>query len=199
MQPTCSVVLAGVGGQGTLLAAKVLAEAARVHYAEVKTSEVHGMAQRGGSVITQVRFGEQVFSPLTPPGTVDLLITFEKLEALRAAHLLRTGGMALINEVKLPPMPVIMGKGSYPEDVIERLQSYGLRLRVVNAAALAEKELGYPRVANMVMMGAASAVLEIPLTCWNKALQLSVPEKWVEINQKAFALGRSAMDGEGTD
>jgi len=186
------VFLAGVGGQGTLLASEVLGEAFLLSGYDVKKSEVHGMAQRGGSVTTHLRFGPKVFSPLIEPGRADLLVAFEKVEALRFAHYLRPGGCMVVNAQEIYPPAVATGQERYPAEVSERLAAVTDRLYLVDAlaAALSLREV---RAVNMVMVGAASHFLPLPEKAYEKALKGSLPERLVAVNVDAFRAGRSLL------
>ena len=190
--PKGDVFLAGVGGQGTLLASEVLCDAFLLSGFDVKKSEVHGMAQRGGSVTTHLRFGQKVFSPLIEPGKADLLVAFEKIEALRFAHYLRPGGAMVVNAQEILPPAVATGQERYPADVSERLSAVTDRLYMVDAlaAALSLREV---RTVNMVMVGAASRFLPLPEEAYEKALKASLPERMVAVNVDAFRAGRSLL------
>lgn len=195
--PKGDVFLAGVGGQGTLLASEVLCDAFLLSGYDVKKSEVHGMAQRGGSVTTHLRFGPKVFSPLIEPGKADLLIAFEKVEALRFAHYLRPGGTMVVNAQEIFPPSVATGQERYPQDVVERLRAVTDRLYMVDAlaAALSMHEV---RAVNMVMAGAASHFLPLPEGAYEEALKARLSEKLVAVNVRAFQAGRAMLPGQGT-
>lgn len=197
-----SVVLAGVGGQGTLLAADVVALVGLAQGLDVKKSEVHGMAQRGGSVISHVRWGERVYSPLCASGEVDVLIAFERLEALRHADLLRPGGALLVNDYRIVPVTVTSGDGCYPTADEEEAAFAGAPVRrfVIPAMRIAQ-EVGQARVNNVVMLGAASALLakppalhDLPEGVWRDVIAERVPERYVELNLRAFTAGREYME-----
>jgi indolepyruvate ferredoxin oxidoreductase, beta subunit len=190
--PRGNIFLAGVGGQGILLASEVLGEAFLRSGYDVKKSEVHGMAQRGGAVTTHLRFGPRVYSPLIEPGTADLLIAFEKLEALRFIHYLGPDGVAVVNAQEIPPAPVSSGQERYPEGIEERLREVSPRVHVVDAlaAALALREV---RAVNMVMTGAASRFLALPETAYEDALKARLPARVVDVNVQAFHVGRSLV------
>ena len=187
-----NVFLAGVGGQGTLLASEVLCEAFLLAGYDVKKSEVHGMAQRGGAVTTHLRFGPKVFSPLIEPGGADLLIAFEKLEALRFAHFLRPGGAMVVNAQEIFPPSVATGQERYPEDVAVRLRTVTDRLHFVDAlaAALLLREV---RAVNMVMVGAASHYLPLSEGTYEDAMKARMPERIVAVNVAAFRAGRGLL------
>jgi indolepyruvate ferredoxin oxidoreductase, beta subunit len=197
-----NVVLAGVGGQGTLLAADVVALVGLAQGLDVKKSEVHGMAQRGGSVTSHVRWGERVYSPLIAPGEVDLLIAFERLEALRYAGMLRPGGALLVNDYRIAPVSVTLGTDRYPAGDEEAAAFAGATVRrfVVPATRMAQ-DLGQARVNNVVMLGALSALLakppalrDVPEATWRDVIAGRVPERYVELNLQAFDAGRKYME-----
>ncbi len=188
-QHTVSVVLAGVGGQGILLASEILAKAALAAGFDVKTNEVHGMAQRGGSVIAQVRFGRQVFSPLVAEGTARVLGALEQIEALRQHQFLAPDGLAVVSSQAIVPVTVSSGQADYPADVKERLQAAFSRLVYLDAVEKA-KELGNHRAANLVVLGAMAHALALPEDAWHEAIRSSVKPQHVEVNLKAFAAGR---------
>ncbi len=183
--------MVGVGGQGILLASEILAQAAMLCGYDVKTNEVHGMAQRGGSVMAQVRFGEEVFSPLVQEGKADALASLEAIEGLRAAHYLQPGALAVVNTQQIIPVTVSSGLGEYPADSAERCESVFPNLKMFNAVEIANN-LGNDRVANIVIMGALSTGLELPVEKWQEAIRKSVKPKFVELNLEAFEKGRQA-------
>lgn len=190
------VVLAGVGGQGNVLSARILAEVALGMGYDVKTSEVHGMAQRGGSVVCMVRWAEKVHSPLIAYGKADFLLAYELLEGLRFLDYLSSEGMALINDYRLDPLPVLRGDASYPEDVLEAIRSYAARALVLDARSMAA-EAGNPRAAGSCMLGALSAFLDFPADAWEDAISRLVPSRAREVNLRAFALGRQSASEAG--
>jgi indolepyruvate ferredoxin oxidoreductase beta subunit len=188
-------VLAGVGGQGTILASDVLAAVGLSTGHDVKKSEVHGMAQRGGSVTTYVRWGEKVYSPLIGPGEADYLLAFEKLEALRHIELLRPGGIALVNDYAVPPLSVSSGSDEYPNDerIMRIVGAVTPNYYLVPAITLAEG-LGNPRVNNVVLLGSLSYWLQdVPLPVWLETIRQRVPPKFTELNEQAFSAGKEAM------
>jgi indolepyruvate ferredoxin oxidoreductase, beta subunit len=194
--PRGNVFLAGVGGQGILLASEILGEAfLRCGY-DVKKSEVHGMAQRGGAVTTHLRFGPKVYSPLIEPGTADLLIAFEKMEALRFIHFLKPDGTALVNTQEIPPAPVSSGQERYPERIEDRLRAATPNVHMLDAlrAALALHEV---RAVNMVMTGAASHFLPLPEETYTEALTARLPARFVDVNAQAFRAGRALVRQAG--
>lgn len=184
-----TVVLAGVGGQGTILAGDVLAKVAVAEGHDVKLSEVHGMAQRGGSVDTVVRFGERVSSPVVDPGMADHLIAFEMIEGARTLRFLRPEGRLVVNRRVMAPLPVLIGDLPEPDDLEPALRAHGAIM--LDAEALA-CEAGSPRSANIVLMGAASYGLPFLESTWHSVIESRVPARTVEANLRAFALGRDA-------
>lgn len=190
-----NIVLVGVGGQGTLVAGKLLGTVAASLGLEAKVSEVHGMAQRGGSVVTYVRLGRKVFSPIIENGTADYIIAFEELEALRWAPLLKSGGSIFINTVRTMPLPVAMGQAKYPEDIAGQLQrAAGERAEIVmlDAFSLA-REAGSVRAVNTVMIGAMAGRCILPPSAFRESIDTVFPEKLRAVNHKAFALGVSVI------
>ncbi len=188
---TTTVMLCGVGGQGTILAADVLAKTAAATGLEVKLSEVHGMAQRGGSVDTVVRFGDEVFAPITDPGGADHLVAFEMTEAARRLHYLRPDGRLLVNARVIQPLPVLIGAAQPASDLEGLLGREGAIF--IDAEALA-CEAGSPQSANIVLMGALSTGLAFPVDVWRDVIASRVPPKALEANMRAFELGRDACE-----
>jgi len=184
-----SVLLAGVGGQGTLLASEVLSEVLMMAGFDVKKSEIHGMSQRGGSVTSHVRWGEKVFSPLIPEGTADILFGFELLETYRYLPMLRKGGAIVVNDLKIAPGPVATGLDSYPEDIPGKLKSHVNDVALVDGMDKAQQAGNY-RTVNTVLLGALSRRMDIEESLWVKALEKLVPAKFLNENLKAFELGR---------
>ena len=183
-----NILIAGVGGQGSLLASRILGEYYLSQGLTAKVSEVHGMSQRGGSVITYVRAGQQVAAPLVPEGEADLLIALERLEALRWFEHLKPDGAVVMNTQKILPMPVITGSMPYPDEVVERIQKTGRRVAAMDALALA-RQAGDLRAVNVVLLGAASKLLGGTPDGWEAALTACVKPKFLALNLKAFALG----------
>lgn len=187
-----NVLIVGVGGQGALLVSSIIAEAAIRAGLDVKTNEVHGMAQRGGSVLAQVRFGEKVHSPLVWEGTADVIISLEEIEALRYAQFLRSGGLAVVSTQKIIPVTVSSGKATYPADADDRLAAAFPRLALVDALGIAH-EAGSAKAANVVALGIAAkelnAISPALAAHWASALEACVPAKHLELNRKAFASG----------
>ncbi len=198
MNKNYSFLLAGVGGQGTLLASDVLAEAGLAAGFDVKKSEVHGMAQRGGSVNTHVRWdADRVHSPLIGLGEADMLLVFEEAEALRYANFLKPGGVAVVNCHTIEPITVTFGGAHYPteEELTRAYAGLTERFTLVPGTAMAQ-ELGNVRVANVIMIGALSTYLEIPTETWLGVLEARVPPKYLELNHQAFLKGREAVAKE---
>ena len=192
---TFNVTLVGVGGQGILLTADLLAKAAAMAGMDVKKSEIHGMSQRGGSVISQVRFGDSVASPIVQEGTSDILVAFDKLESLRWAHLKSKEGVALINDLYLVPVTVSSGQQENVEGMDEKLKKTFPKAVIVDAMKISEEDVGNQRTMNMVIAGALSVFTPFKESDWLKAMQeiLSGPKaKLLDINKKAFAAGRKA-------
>ncbi len=186
-----NILLCGVGGQGIILASEVLSSVLLKAGFDVKQSEVHGMAQRGGSVVSHIRFGEKVYSPLIEPGTADTTVSFELLEALRYLPLYRRGATVIVNTQKILPSPVASGMAEYPEDVIGQLTARGLSVHPVNAFEIASAA-GEKRAANMVLLGALSAFLPVEEKLFLSAVEDRVPEKFKKANLEAFRKGREA-------
>lgn len=185
---TKSIMIVGVGGQGSLLASKLLGRVLMNEGYDVKVSEVHGMSQRGGSVVTYVRFGEKVYSPIIEEGEADFVISFEKLEGARWAHCLKKGGKLIVNTQQIDPMPVIIGAAEYPENILDELTAKGLDVDALDALALAE-EAGSSKAVNVVLMGRLAKYFHIDYSKWEKALEETVKPKFVELNKKALKLG----------
>jgi len=183
-----NILIVGVGGQGTLLASKVIGTAALNYGLDVKQSEVHGMAQRGGSVVTFVRFGEKVYSPLVEEGQADVILAFEKLEALRWSSYLKPGGTIIVNTQEIAPLPVIIGAQSYPEHIIETLRDMQIQVVAADALAMA-KEAGNARAVNVVLMGILAKYLSFSKEDWQTALHAVVPIKVIDVNLAAFEAG----------
>lgn len=185
---TKSIMIVGVGGQGTLLASRLLGAALLSENYDVKVSEVHGMSQRGGSVVTYVKYGEEVFSPIVREGQADFILAFEQLEAARWLPFLKKGGTIIANSQKIDPMPVVIGNAQYPDGVLEAIRATGSDLVEVDALSLAV-EAGSPKAVNVVLIGVMASRMDLPYTVWEKAIRDTVPEKFLEMNLKAFKLG----------
>lgn len=184
-------MLVGVGGQGTLLASRILGNVLLTQGYDVKVSEVHGMSQRGGSVVTYIKYGDKVYSPVIEQGQADYIISFEILEAARWLPFLKKGGHLVTNTQEIEPMPVITGAATYPAEIAEKISALGADVTAIDALSLAE-EAGTSRAVNVVLMGLISNVMDFGEDVWNKALEQCVPAKVLEVNKKAFALGRKA-------
>lgn len=182
-----NILLVGVGGQGIILASKVLSEGLINAGYDVKMSEVHGMAQRGGSVTTQVRYGEKVYSPIIGKGQADIIVSFEKMEALRMLEYLKKDGVVVVNDYAIPSLPVLTGAAQYPEGVIEKLESK-VKTIVFNAADVA-RELGNPKTQNIVLLGALIKAIGLEDLDWDAAIEACVKPRFVEINKKALRKG----------
>ena len=188
---TKNIMIVGVGGQGSLLASKLLGHLLLTEGYDVKVSEVHGMSQRGGSVVTYVRFGEKVYSPIIDKGEADFIVSFEKLEAARYVEYVKESGRIVVNTQEIDPMPVITGAAQYPENLVEKMKDKGIQVDALDCLALAE-QAGSSKAVNIVLMGRLSRYFDIPAEKWEKAIRECVPEKFVELNLKAFVLGRDA-------
>ena len=188
---TKNVMIVGVGGQGSLLASKLLGRLLLSKGYDIKVSEVHGMSQRGGSVVTYVRFGEKVYSPVIDKGEADFIVSFELLEAARWTEFLMPGGKLIANTQQINPMPVIIGAAEYPSELAAKMVAAGIDLDAVDALSLAE-QAGSSKAVNLVLMGKLSKYFDIPQEEWMTAIEQSVPAKFLEMNKKAFALGANA-------
>lgn len=185
---TKNIMIVGVGGQGTLLASRILGAAAQNIGMDVKLSEVHGMSQRGGSVVTYVRYGEKIASPIIEKGGADLILAFEQLEAYRYVSYLKEGGTYIVNTQKTDPMPVICGTATYPENILEKIAEKGINVISCDALSLAQ-EAGNLKATNVALIGVLAKHSTIEKEEWVKALHATVPPKFLEANLKAFELG----------
>ena len=184
---TKSIIIVGVGGQGTLLTSRILGGITVDAGYDVKLSEVHGMAQRGGSVVTFVRYGEKVAEPIVEEGQADVLIAFEKLEALRYAHFLKKDGAIVVNDHRIDPITVVTGAAQYPDNIIENLEK---EYNVYKVKAMDEAiKLGNSKVFNIIVLGVAAKHMDFPKEAWLNIIEKTAPAKTVEINKKAFLLG----------
>lgn len=188
---TKNILLIGVGGQGTITAAKVLTLGLVEAGYDVKMSEIHGMSQRGGSVISQVRYGDKVESPVIEPGTADIVVAFEKMEAIRGLEYLKEDGLIVVNDHEIESVPIQLGKADYPDDVIEILKSK-VKTIVVEAGRLAE-ELGNSRVANMLLLGTIIKGMDLENIDWDKILKENTKANFLDINKKAIDLGKEQL------
>ena len=185
-----NIMIVGVGGQGTLLASKLLGRILLENGYDVKVSEVHGMSQRGGSVVTYVRYGDKVYSPIIDKGEADFILSFELLEAARWISYLKKGGHLITSTQTLDPMPVITGAAKYPENIIEKIKNLGIDIIAADALALAE-EAGNAKASNVVLMGLIASKMSFDESVWKEAIKNCVPEKFLELNLKAFDLGKN--------
>lgn len=185
---TTNIMIVGVGGQGSLLASKLLGELLVCEGYDVKVSEVHGMSQRGGSVVTYVRFGEKVYSPIICEGEADFIVSFEKIEAARYSGFLAQDGRIIVNTQRIDPMPVITGAAQYPENALDELSSKAVKIEKIDALALAQ-EAGSVKAVNIVLMGKLAKYFDIPEEKWLDAIRKTVKPGFVDVNIKAFKLG----------
>jgi len=183
-----SILFAGVGGQGIIRASDILCEVMMEAGFDVKKSEVHGMAQRGGCVTSHVRYGRKVYSPLAEPGTIETLVSFEKMEALRYLEYLSPNASIILNTEQIYPPAVNTGDASYPDDIINFLKNHYPKVTAVDALLLAQKA-GNLKTANVVLLGALSSMMEIPHSLWESVLRKSFPQKLVKLNLEAFQMG----------
>ncbi|MCR5337733.1 MAG: indolepyruvate oxidoreductase subunit beta [Lachnospiraceae bacterium] len=190
MSETKNVMIVGVGGQGSLLASKLLGRLLLDAGYDVKVSEVHGMSQRGGSVVTYVRYGDKVYSPLVDEGEADYIISFELLEAARWLPYLKKDGQIVTNIQQIDPMPVITGAMEYPTDLVEKMKQTGAKVDAIDCLSLAQ-QAGSAKAVNIVLMGRLSHYFDMPDEAWQKAMEAVVPAKFLEMNKKAFELGKN--------
>ena len=186
-----NILIVGVGGQGTLLASKLMGKAFIEQGFDVKVSEVHGMSQRGGSVVTYVRYGDKVYSPLVEKGEADIIISFEQLEAARWLPYLKPGGVLITSTQRIDPMPVIMGNAQYPENILPAIEEKGVKVVAVDALDLA-MQAGSAKAVNVVLLGVAARFLGLDKELWPDVIRSTVPPKTVAVNEKAFELGYAA-------
>ena len=188
---TKTVLLCGVGGQGTVLASRLIALAAMEKGMDARGAETIGMAQRGGSVVTYVRYGDRVNSPVIDKGEADYIVSFELLEAARWLSYLKPDGQIVTSTQQIDPMPVITGAAQYPENLVEKMKAAGAKVDALDCLALAE-EAGSSKAVNIVLMGRLSHYFDLPDEAWQKSLEVCVPSKFLELNKKAFQLGKNA-------
>ena len=188
---TRNIMIVGVGGQGSLLASKLMGCVLLIEGYDAKVSEVHGMSQRGGAVVTYVRYGDKVYSPIVDVGQAELIVSFELLEAARWLNHIAPGGQIVTNTQQLDPIPVITGAVKYPEDLVEKMKATGVEVDAFDALALAE-EAGSSKAVNIVMMGRMSKYFPFSKETWMKALEETVPPRFLELNRRAFEAGASA-------
>ena len=191
MSETKSIMIVGVGGQGTLLASRILGSALLSLGHDVKLSEVHGMSQRGGSVVTYVKYGDKVYSPVVDRGEADFILSFERLEAARWLSWLKKDGKLIVNDQRISPMPVITGAAQYPDAILEKIGAMGADMLAVDALDLA-LEAGSSKAVNVVLIGILASMMDLPREVWDKALEENVKPRFLEMNKKAFALGYAA-------
>ena len=186
---TKNIMIVGVGGQGSLLASKILGHLLLSQGYDVKVSEVHGMSQRGGSVVTYVRYGDKVYSPVIDKGEADYIVSFEILEAARWLSYLKKDGQIVTNTQQIDPMPVITGASKYPEDLANKIKAAGAKIDAIDCLSVA-KQAGSAKAVNIVLLGRLSHYFDIPEDAWMASLEANVPPKFLEMNKKAFELGR---------
>ena len=185
-----NIMIVGVGGQGALLASKTLGQVLLDAGYDVKVSEVHGMSQRGGSVETYVRYGKKVYSPIIDKGQADYIVSFELLEAARYTEYLKEGGRIVVNTQQIEPMPVITGAAKYPENLVEKMTEAGFKVDAMDCLSFA-KEAGSTKSVNIVLMGRLSKYMDFQEEAWLKAIEKLVKPQFLEMNKKAFSLGRA--------
>jgi len=190
MSNTKNIMIVGVGGQGSLLASRIIGNAVLLQGYDVKVSEVHGMAQRGGSVVTYVKYGEKVYSPVICKGEADIILSFEQLEAARYVSYLKPDGIIITNTQQINPMPVVAGTAEYPQNLHNDIEVLGIKIISANALALAT-EAGNDKAVNVALIGLMSAFLGFENDIFMQAIKMSVPEKLLEVNLKAYELGRN--------
>ena len=188
---TKNIMIVGVGGQGSLLASKLLGHLLMEQGYDVKVSEVHGMSQRGGSVVTYVRYGDKVNSPVIDKGEADFIVSFELLEAARWLEYLKPDGQIVTSTQQIDPMPVITGAAKYPENLVEKMKATGAKVDALDCLALAE-QAGSSKAVNIVLMGRLSHYFDLPEAAWQASLEAMVPPKFLELNKTAFQLGKNA-------
>ena len=189
MNEVKNIMIVGVGGQGALLASKTLGQVLLDSGFDVKVSEVHGMSQRGGSVVTYVRYGKKVYSPIVDKGQADFIVSIEMLEAARYTEYLKTDGQIVVNTQNIDPMPVITGAAEYPTNLQEKIQAANIKIDALDCLTLAE-QAGTSKAVNIVLMGRLSKYMDFPLETWLQAIEKLVKPQFLEINKKAFLLGR---------
>ncbi|MBR4711620.1 MAG: indolepyruvate oxidoreductase subunit beta [Clostridia bacterium] len=188
---TKNIMIVGVGGQGSLLASKLLGQLLMAQGYDVKVSEVHGMSQRGGSVVTYVRYGDRVFSPVIDKGGADFIVSFEILEAARWLEYLKADGQIVTSTQQIDPMPVVIGAAAYPENLVDKLKATGAKVDALDCLSIA-MEAGSAKAVNIVLMGRLSHYFDLPEEAWMQALEAVVPPKFLEMNKRAFLLGKNA-------
>ena len=189
---TKSIMIVGVGGQGTLLASRLLGNALLSKNYDVKVSEGHGMSQRGGSVVTYVKYGSKVASPIVALGEADLILSFEQLEAARWLPYLKKGGTIITNTQKMDPMPVVMGAAEYPHDILDAIRAKGVNLVAVDALSMAV-QAGSAKAVNVALIGVMARNMDLEKQVWKDTIAATVPAKFLEMNEKAFELGYASQ------
>ncbi len=189
---TKSILLVGVGGQGTILASKILTTGLMEAGYEVKMSEIHGMSQRGGSVSSQVRYGETVYSPVIETGSADMVVAFEKMEALRSLDFLKEGGTLVVNNEEIPSQSVVIGDEEYPDDVLEEIEKHVDQVKVVDASGMA-REMGNEKVANIILLGTIIRAMGLEQIHWDDILTDNIKPRFLELNKKALQAGMGAV------
>ena len=187
-----NIMIVGVGGQGTLLTSRILGGLAIAGGYDVKLSEVHGMAQRGGSVVTYVRYGEKVYSPIIEEGEADIVLAFEQLEAARYLPYLKKDGIVVVNTQKMDPMPVVMGAAEYPHDILDAIRAKGVNLVAVDALSMAV-QAGSAKAVNVALIGVMARNMDLEKQVWKDTIAATVPAKFLEMNEKAFELGYASQ------
>ena len=190
---TRNIMIVGVGGQGSLLASKLMGRLLINEGFDAKVSEVHGMSQRGGAVVTYVRYGDKVFSPIVDAGQAEIIVSFELLESARWMSYLAPGGWLVTNTVRIEPLPVITGAAKYPDNLVDKMKSEGLNVDAIDALALAE-EAGSSKAVNVVLMGRLTKYFPFSKDAWMKALEETVPAGFLELNRRAFEAGAAATN-----
>ena len=188
---TKNIIIVGVGGQGSLLASKILGDLLLNKGYDVKVSEVHGMSQRGGSVITYVKFSDKVYSPVVDEGEADFIVSFEILETARWLSYLKNGGQIVTNTQEIDPMPVITGAAEYPKDLVNKIKAKNIKIDALDCLNLA-KEAGSAKAVNIVLLGRLSHYFDFDESLWIAAIEKNVPKKFLELNKKAFNLGKNS-------
>lgn len=191
---TKSILLVGVGGQGTILASKILTTGLMEAGYDVKMSEIHGMSQRGGSVSSQVRYGEKVYSPVIEKGAADIIVAFEKMEALRNLDYLKESGTLVVNDEEIPSQSVLIGDETYPPDVLEEIQKHTENVKVVDASGMA-RGLGNEKAANMVLLGTIIHAMGLEEIHWDAILEGNIKPRFLDLNKKAIQMGMGAVAG----
>ncbi len=192
---TKSILLVGVGGQGTILASKILTTGLMEAGYEVKMSEIHGMSQRGGSVSSQVRYGETVYSPVIETGSADMVVAFEKMEALRSLDFLKEGGTLVVNNEEIPSQSVVIGEEEYPDHVLEEIEKHVDKVKVVDASGMA-REMGNEKVANIILLGTIIRAMGLEQIHWDHILTDSIKPRFLELNKKALQAGMGAVSAD---